>query len=471
MSDIQDHPHQLAASLPTELLIPILRSALPLMMDKNGRQQFQQLCLVCSRWKNVCFSTPIFWSSLALKLSPNDTNSSIDLLRRWFSRAGEFIPLSLSFEDGSWLSDKSDDQVVLFIQTHQERWRYLFLGIHVPTFWKLLKDCPVDKWTNLCHFGMQDILIDKEVSENEDHPFPDHFPSVKELNLYAKVGNPSRLYPVAQGTVRRLTLNADGIGTTDYLSFLSKYNLLTHLDVHCVTDTTARPDGPGVALLKSLRHLSFTASSNVNNWKFIGRLRTPKLSELVLSFPDYASNNRKTNSPEIVRYPSKFDFLLSRQGVDSLPPSIRPLFESCNTGTLTKFSLRGTIPPMLFQSIVTLVPESIKTLDLEYWPYGVFGSSSVDYQSPTSSERRFFPYIESLRIAEFPSRSLPLFNSTMSSEGFVTFLSQRMEETVKHVKLRTLQMTRGENADKCIPDKVFEDLKKRGLEVVIRAQL
>ncbi|KAH6880264.1 hypothetical protein BKA70DRAFT_1343596 [Coprinopsis sp. MPI-PUGE-AT-0042] len=468
----------LAASLPSELLTAIFRDSLPPIMKKDGRIQFQLLRMVCSKWRQVCFSTPVFWSSLALQSTSDNPESSFytDIIQAWFSRAGESMPLSLSFDQYPEDTDNTDD-LIAFIQSNQNRWRYL--SLHIPTrkLWTLLKMCPAKSWSNLRHLDMPERLFNNLDLDNEvervavkDHPLEGL--DIQQLTLRTYTRVPEFVYPAGRNTVSHMTWYINGTNVLFYQPFLSNYRLLTHLEINCARDTVYwPPDDPNNVVFDSLQSFSFKSSTHNSNWSFLGSFRTPSLSELVLTI------NRKSDeeeSRERGRFGQRFkaspiDFAGSTEGVDSLPPSIRPFLESCSKGSLTRFSLKGYIPPRLFQRIVAFVPGSIASIYLQYWPYGVFGKSRLDHNPPEVPEGKFFPNLESLRIAEVPSDDFVRPQTARSVESLVSFVSHRMGKTDSHVKLMSLGVTRGRESPGCFPDVELDEMEKGGLKVVVWA--
>ncbi|KAH6902197.1 hypothetical protein BKA70DRAFT_1307439 [Coprinopsis sp. MPI-PUGE-AT-0042] len=440
-----------AASFPTELLTTILRGVLPSMMDKHGRKQFQQLRMVCSHWRTVCFSTPIFWASLEFRNDAKEPGSIhypalMDSLRGWFSRAGNTIPLALSFDD-KYQDHDSNNDLIRLIQEHQDRWSYIFLKMNTPKFWKLLTMCPVERWFNLCHIALRAYLIDTQDPDHElpgvpvnTHPLADHFPTVRELTITTNYEISPLLYPAAQKTVKRLTWNGVMVEPAYILPFISQYHFLTHLIIHCVNDPFHASNTDVHIVLESLKHLSFSAAPDAINWDILGRFRTPLLSEFILVLlPEI---DEKRNS---ILNGSMINFVDSDFGVDIIPSYIQPFFESCRNQTF------------------------ITSLDLHYWPYGVFNSFIVDYKELEATEGNFFPNLESLRISEVPSRHFALAHVARSVGSLVSFLYQRMEQPSSCVKLRSLEVARGKESPDSFPVEEFEQLKESGLKVVVWA--
>ncbi|KAH6880268.1 hypothetical protein BKA70DRAFT_1343607 [Coprinopsis sp. MPI-PUGE-AT-0042] len=466
MSDYQCDQQGLAASLPTELLVSILRGSLPPMVDRNGRREFQKLRMICSRWRTICLSTPLFWSSLRLEaplFNTSETIPSTSLLKSWFSRAGSLVPLSLSFDDSRGRTiDESNDDFIMFIQAHQERWIYLYLDLHMDVLFRLLKICPVTLWTNLHYFGMSEGLVDDRDFESiaqavtEKTLLVNQFPAVKELTLLTWLGTLEMICIGAHNTVEKMTWYSEGMLPGYLAPLLSRYQLLTHLDIRCVEDANQEPLPP--IILHSLKSFSFTATACMTNWEFLGMFRTPLLSELVLTF-DQATNVHRSESETSQGRPIR-----RYEGLTAIPRCIQPLLESCKTGTLSSFSLNGTIPPRGIRWILPLVPDGITTLTLPCWPYH---SVLPSLEQPLrGSKMRFFPKLESLRFSDTPGRYLERINVNIYVEALVLFLSQRMEETVEHVRLRSLEVTR----DEYFPNEEVERLKERGFNVVVWAQ-
>ncbi|KAH6869096.1 hypothetical protein BKA70DRAFT_1358440 [Coprinopsis sp. MPI-PUGE-AT-0042] len=467
----QDRAKGLAGFLPSEILILILQDALSPILDEDGRIQFQQLRMVRSKWRIVCLSAPVFWSSVAFGNSFGDAEisyaDSTNLLRKWFTRAGPSIPLTLSFT--SPYCDE-EHKLISLIHQHQERFQSLFLDIDTQLFWSLLKMCPHDRWTNLCHIGMSDALIDIEDPENDmedlpvdSHPLVDHFPQVEQFTVHIGLATPQTIYPVAQNTVKRLALYADDINTAYFSPFLSKYHLLTHLDIHCIQDSFFEAMGTETASFESLQHLSFMSKPAWEKWSFLKRLRTPALSDLILKFIPRLDENMRRRIPQ--EGASMVDFVHSFSGMVTIPHTIQPLLKSCSkNGSLTGFSLKGTIPPHLVQRILALLPDSVTKLDLQYWPYGALAESSLDSKPPEAWEGTFFPNLETLRIAEVPSHAFSLPHSKWSIQALILFVSQRMEQT--ETQLKSLEVSRGEGSADCFPEQELEDLRNKGLNVI-----
>ncbi|KAH6902200.1 hypothetical protein BKA70DRAFT_1435360 [Coprinopsis sp. MPI-PUGE-AT-0042] len=321
-------------------------------MDDDGRRRFQLLRMVCSHWRAVCFSTPSFWASIAFKNEGYETGNAFyaDIMcymRRWFSRAGPSLPLSLTFEDEEQDCDE-DEELIDFIQEHQKRWRYLSLDIDTKQFWKLLTVCPCNQWTNLCHLELSDGLIDVQDHDAESdisldgHPLADHFPAVTEVAVRSYLGMSPLMYPASQNTVERLSWYSTWLETAHLGPFISKYRFLTHLCIHFARSPLHGPNIPNHVSLESLKYFSFSATQDWINWDFLGRFRTPLLSDLVLEFNDGWSDD-----------------------AESRPSSVKPLFESCRNRTLTSFSLKGAGTPQIFQRILPLV--LIKHALLKNW--------------------------------------------------------------------------------------------------------
>jgi F-box-like len=91
--------------VPAEVIAMILSAYLseymPLRCD--GRYRFIRLRTVCSRWREVAFSTPELWNSLSYIADEDGFGSGVDVPRavgritRWFSKAGG-LPLRLEVQ-------------------------------------------------------------------------------------------------------------------------------------------------------------------------------------------------------------------------------------------------------------------------------------------------------------------------------------------------------------------------------------
>jgi F-box-like len=138
-------------AIPTEILTEIFVQALPPRLDEDGRLAFQSIRSVCSTWRNLAFSSPIFWSSISVdhRISDSKPNSeSISRLERWFSRSGSAMPLELEFLDpGERLQDT--EPLRSLILHHQQRWKCLSLCMEPECFWDVVTGPPTSNWLNL----------------------------------------------------------------------------------------------------------------------------------------------------------------------------------------------------------------------------------------------------------------------------------------------------------------------------------
>ncbi|KAH6901286.1 hypothetical protein BKA70DRAFT_692230 [Coprinopsis sp. MPI-PUGE-AT-0042] len=90
-------------SLPPELSVQILKICVPRVMDRKGRHLFLAHRALCSQWREICFKTPEFWSTLSIDFSDETGMDDDETLKEflqsaqaWLNRAGDFHQLELS---------------------------------------------------------------------------------------------------------------------------------------------------------------------------------------------------------------------------------------------------------------------------------------------------------------------------------------------------------------------------------------
>ncbi|KAH6910911.1 hypothetical protein BKA70DRAFT_1219996 [Coprinopsis sp. MPI-PUGE-AT-0042] len=134
------------AVLPNEILLDIFQDSLPQQLDEKGRLAFQLIRSVCSRWRFICFSSPILWSSVSVT-----DGGDISVLDGWFLRSGPSIPLELRYMDTSPGTMRNEDKAAIqaLIRRYQPRWRSLSLYIESGCFWSALTEPPPSNWINL----------------------------------------------------------------------------------------------------------------------------------------------------------------------------------------------------------------------------------------------------------------------------------------------------------------------------------
>ncbi|KAH6907617.1 hypothetical protein BKA70DRAFT_1563091 [Coprinopsis sp. MPI-PUGE-AT-0042] len=143
------------STLPAEIIIKILTDVLgKKRMDRTTRKAFQVLRSVCPQWREICFSTPEFWSALSVttrKIGQEGVEAwgYGQLIENWLIRSGSSVRLELElFEDEfkTPMSEKDREAVVCLVVEHQSRWRYLSLHIDPSELRKIFAKAPVDDW-------------------------------------------------------------------------------------------------------------------------------------------------------------------------------------------------------------------------------------------------------------------------------------------------------------------------------------
>ncbi|KAH6911796.1 hypothetical protein BKA70DRAFT_1539088 [Coprinopsis sp. MPI-PUGE-AT-0042] len=142
-------------TLPAEIVTKILTDVLSKKrMDRATRKTFQVLRSVCPQWREICLSTPEFWSALSVttrKIGQEAVEAwgYGHLIEKWLDRSGSSVRLELElFEDEfeTPMSEKDREAVVCLVVEHQSRWRYLSLHIDPSELRKIFAKAPVDDW-------------------------------------------------------------------------------------------------------------------------------------------------------------------------------------------------------------------------------------------------------------------------------------------------------------------------------------
>ncbi|KAH6902236.1 hypothetical protein BKA70DRAFT_1307457 [Coprinopsis sp. MPI-PUGE-AT-0042] len=461
--------------LPPELLGLIFREILPDDMGTDGRLQFQTLRMVCSKWRGTCFSTPHLWASLTLIPSDPILNSYADLLRAWFSKSGDSIPLSLAL-DHKYQIDSQMDDIVQLIQSLQGRWRYLALNINDLDFWRLLRISPREKWTNLSHLNIpchiisiEDPVLGPEGDVVEDHPL-DEVPPVKTMTLLTKYSRPEMIYPVIKDSVENLIWNAISLHYEDYSTFITKYRNLRTLDLRCETwDWYGQVHGTSAITLDVLRCFSFTGLILPTNFEIVQRFRTPALCELNLTL----------NEPPV-----------DRNSVDGWGRGYEApwLGDSTITGYVegggggirnenlidsrfmksTGLPYNALLKPLIASSRDSLTMVSIKVinLSLQYWPYATPFVNSLPIFLPSASI--WLPKLEMMRIFEVPTPRMSQSLALEAISSLRSFVHGRLESAQGRARLRLLEVTRGGVA--FFEDGELECMVGKGLKVTVWAK-
>ncbi|KAH6901288.1 hypothetical protein BKA70DRAFT_692251 [Coprinopsis sp. MPI-PUGE-AT-0042] len=172
-------------NLPPELSIQILKKCVPNTMDRRGRQFFLTLRTLCSQWREICYTTPEFWSTLAIDIDEEMNAEDDEELKRllqaaraWFGRSGTGANLELSVVEETPFSEDGVHLFVQFVQDHNSCWKTLTLDICDTTlmFVLLLPRKPVE-WPSL-----HSVLV-KMRGRFVDIRFLNLMPSLRRLQL------------------------------------------------------------------------------------------------------------------------------------------------------------------------------------------------------------------------------------------------------------------------------------------------
>ncbi|KAH6901292.1 hypothetical protein BKA70DRAFT_692691 [Coprinopsis sp. MPI-PUGE-AT-0042] len=128
-------------NLPPELSIQILKECIPQRMDRKGRQFFLALRTLFSDWREVCYTTPEWWSTLSInfveEMNVGDEErlkSLLQVARGWFGRSGIGATLELSVVEGTAFPETGVPILVQFLHDQINRWKALDLDIGRDTF-------------------------------------------------------------------------------------------------------------------------------------------------------------------------------------------------------------------------------------------------------------------------------------------------------------------------------------------------
>ncbi|KAG7086993.1 hypothetical protein E1B28_012971 [Marasmius oreades] len=110
--------------------------------DENYIQNILLLSSICSHWRNITLSTPIFWNHInyapSISFRPRHLQNHSDRIRTWLKRSGEHCPLSISLTLVS-RSVPGCDLALREIISESWRWESLCVKADcVRTVWKCL---------------------------------------------------------------------------------------------------------------------------------------------------------------------------------------------------------------------------------------------------------------------------------------------------------------------------------------------
>ncbi|KAH6886667.1 hypothetical protein BKA70DRAFT_1573856 [Coprinopsis sp. MPI-PUGE-AT-0042] len=223
--------------IPTEILTEIFVLALPQRLDKEGRQAFQTIRTVSSKWRLISFSSPILWSSVSVTCDhrdPFDTGSYLSHLHGWFSRAGPSISLDLEYVHLREGSMGSEDEAAMesLIRKHQSRWRSLSLFIKSLTFWDTIFCLPSSNWSNLHTLTLWSYDFAGPESEHTSRTF-DALDNIASLRRLIVQDHMDYKYARRYGPINlaELYISLDDVFTTDHSRLISAYPNLTKLEL------------------------------------------------------------------------------------------------------------------------------------------------------------------------------------------------------------------------------------------------
>ncbi|KAG2017274.1 hypothetical protein CC2G_006798 [Coprinopsis cinerea AmutBmut pab1-1] len=386
--------------LPPELVIQVLRTCLPLPLDRPGRKQFQLLRCICSLWRNLAFSTPDLWSSLFVDLSNRTLHPKVDNSQRgdysarmqgWFSRAGDGIPLELTLR----LASRSIRPLELkslseWIGNYRSRWKTLNLLLYDEAYTAILRNpCQTGDWSRLDSLSFN---VPSQRSIHFDLPLLDRMPSLRTLNIQKGLNGMIQA-PSACPNVERLALT---MTCSDAMTVATSFPNLTRLRIWCPTSDNggvASNQTMGPLHLLSLQILELAGSSIVID--FLNRVHCPDLRAFTLMI---SSNHR------------------SFTGEDSWHMGIVRFING--SSKLERMSLVGLVPPAMAAVLEASTETKASALELDIWPY-------IDLDNPPQT---LLPSICKLTIwgvGRFASNDL----KQRRMESFLKFLGRRCKDT------------------------------------------
>ncbi|KAH6902231.1 hypothetical protein BKA70DRAFT_1521315 [Coprinopsis sp. MPI-PUGE-AT-0042] len=450
------------------------------MMDGVGRHDFQPLRMVCSRWPQVCFSTPKLWSSVTLfAILPAEnqgviSRTYVDLLKGWFQKAGEDSPLDLAVEGCDFLPDQEIQAIALFVHSFQTRWRYLSLELNRWALRRLFITAPQDRWINLQHIVVDDGWLDSMTSLASIN-LQRCFPVAKTLELTTRLLISKPIHFLPKESVETLLWNAEGFAFDQYAPLLSSYPQLTSLDLRCGSFGWGLNFGTSPITLERLTSLSFTTEMNFRRLRLLQQFRLPSLSRFELTLEQYGVVKDEglggQDEAEEEFGPGRDGKKIAEHDSDTaFVPGTHQTYASFES--LKFFSLKGSLRPEVATSILSVLPNRITNLHLQTWPYAtsffdappLFQTSSL---TTTSDSAPWLPKLEAMRIFHVPSPSISQALALRSINSLVSFSGGRAERITSYSRLARLGVTRG---TKFFSHVDFEELETIGLKVTLWAK-
>ncbi|KAJ3570780.1 hypothetical protein NP233_g4174 [Leucocoprinus birnbaumii] len=304
--------------LPHDILQEVFYYCLP--VAHNSIMSANQLPLllgrVCSRWRQVLYSTPMLWTSIHIVANappspvPQRSQSArLDAIEAWLSRSG-VLPLSISlFHDFSspYAPAAAESQIppeLTIVLSHAHRWRSLHFGLHntnwLPDFISQLR--PVDV-PLLQNFGIKHNLPSAWAERVSTALSPDHKHSILHAPRLRSLAIPSGALTRFKPSDHWHNLTALEIiydQAFSYDPFIRALNQCLNLETFAIAfvsswadwDAPPHPASLSYITLRNLKLLSFDTGSGKDKYacQILDSLTAPSL--LHLTYHHKSPSNR-----------------------------------------------------------------------------------------------------------------------------------------------------------------------------------
>ncbi|KAH6886640.1 hypothetical protein BKA70DRAFT_1334709 [Coprinopsis sp. MPI-PUGE-AT-0042] len=245
------------ADVPAEILLEVFATSLPQRLDKKGREEFQTIRSICSRWRSISLSSPVLWSSVSVLCRIDDPlydGGYLTLLNGWFSRAGPSIPLELEYVDlgctANLMPAKAKAAMSALIQNHQHQWRCLSLCVDSACMLDITIGLPSSNWTNMQALTLWTFDFVGPHSEKASKSLVslENIPSLRRLLVHdhAEHEYVRRYGPIS---LAELQINLDDVFSIHHAHLISSYPNLTVLTLVIPPDhELSLPPGYKIAL-------------------------------------------------------------------------------------------------------------------------------------------------------------------------------------------------------------------------------
>jgi F-box-like len=382
--------------IPTEILLEILVQVLPPRLDEDGRREFLSLRSVCSRWRSLAFSSPIFWSSVSVNRRVHGARHDSKSIARWFLRAGPSMKLELEYVDPlQRLHDPEGLQSLIL--RYQHRWTFLALCIRRPYLWNILCSPPTDNWVNLhtITFWLYNLRPSDSLEASRLSQALDGMVLLQRLFIedYTRYEYNTSIGPSGLAELH-ITIGDFGVHQA---RLISSYQHLTKLFL------SARTMSPVISTAEhiTLPSLLFMSCDNLS---FLQHFTTPSLCEFEIKL--------------ITHFTAKAE--------DSI---ISGFLARCYVG-LQSLTLDGTVARTYY--VPRILPmlsaqPSLQRLSVPLWPLGMGSQTLYGFE-----EQRWCPNLRSLTV------SMPDADSGRRMEVLADFLQARQEVGVKRIESLTV---------------------------------